>query len=394
MLLAHLMVALTGASVALYVAMMALFALAMRRHRVRPCGKVDHAPRVSIFKPLAGCDEDLDGNLESFAGLDYPACEILLGVATISDPAFATARRFVARHPELDARVIVTDPNAAMNPKVAQLVSLEHSATGDVYVISDSNVRVKPGYLWSLVGELGDARVGMVTSLFAGSGEQTVGAALENLQICASTSPGIAALGAVGKPLTVGKSMAMRPRDLARLGGFGAVGHVLAEDHVLGCLFVRHGLAVRTSLDVVENRNVSCSVSRTMDRHTRWAKLRRSLHPSAFAVEPLLQPIVVASLGVLAAPSRVTAATLAIVCVGQSCCALLATMLIRGHALPWRYAPLEIVRAYLSLACWMSACTSRRIIWRGHPFVLNRGSAIAPAAPESERAVAREGAVA
>jgi ceramide glucosyltransferase len=339
---------------------------------------------VTIFKPLAGSDDDLDDNLASFARIDYPSFEILFGVADTSDAAFGVARRFLARHPKLDARLVVTDPDAALNPKVAQLVGLERVATGEVYVISDSNVRVRPTYLWSLVAELEDGRVGMVTSLFAGTGERTLGAALENLQLCAATAPGLAAMDAVSRrPFTVGKSMAVRRRDLAVLGGFRPVGHVLAEDHVLGRRFLAAGLEARTSFEVVENRNVACSVARTIERHTRWAKLRRSLSPAAFLVEPVLTPIVVASAGVLVAPGKVTAAVLAAVCLAQTACALLAVRLLRGQALAWWYAPLEIARSYVGLLCWVFACLSRRIAWRGHPFSLRRGSVIVPDAPRS-----------
>ena len=41
----------------------------------------------------------------------------------------------------------------------------------------------------------------------------------------------------------------------------------------------------------------ACSVARTIERHTRWAKMRRSLNPAAFVAEPILTPIVVASVG-------------------------------------------------------------------------------------------------
>jgi ceramide glucosyltransferase len=377
--LVHIAVAATAVSLALYATMLILFARAVATRRGRVRAEVGRAPRVTILKPLAGSDDDLDDNLESFAKMDYPAFEILFGVADTSDPAFTVARRFLARHPKLDAQVVITDPQAALNPKVAQLLGLERVATGEVYVISDSNVRVQPTYLWSLVAELEDERVGMVTSLFSGTGERTLGAALENLQLCAATAPGLAAMDAVSRrPFTVGKSMAVRRRDLARLGGFQPVGHVLAEDHVLGRRFLGAGLRVRTSFEVVENRNVACTLSRTLDRHTRWAKLRRSLNPAAFLAEPVLTPVVVATGGVVAAPCKLTAAVLAAVCIVQTACALSAVRLLRGRALSWWYAPLEIARSYMTLLCWAYACASRRIAWRGHPFFLRRGSVIVP----------------
>src|SRR5579864_905413 len=305
-------VALTGASFALYGAMMALFVRAMLKRHLRHPAAFHRAPRVTILKPLAGLDDDLEDNLESFARIDYPSFEILFGIASLSDPAHPAARRFIHRHPKIDARIVVTDPEAAINPKVAQLIGLNRVATGEIYVISDSNVRVAPTYLWSLVGEMSDEHVGMVTSLFAGTGERTLGAALENLQLCASTIPGYVAMNAVSaRPLTVGKSMAIRRRDLARLGGFSPVGDVLAEDHALGRRFLDAGFIVRTSLDTVENRNVTCTVARTFERHTRWSKLRRAPHPLGYAFEPILTPIVVASAMALLSPGELAAGILA-----------------------------------------------------------------------------------
>ncbi len=386
----HVAFAMTGVSFALYGTVMFLFARALLGRKKRPPRPAGAAPRVTVLKPLAGCDDDLEENLESFARLDYPAFEILLGVADRRDPAFAAARRFAGRHPDVPIRVVITDRHAALNPKVSQLIGLEREANGDVYVISDSNVRVGPTYLWSLTSELADPRVGIVTSIFAGAGEHTVGAALENLQLCVSTAPGIAALDAVSdRAFTVGKSMAVRRCDLKRLGGFAPVGNVLAEDHVLGRRFMDAGFAARTSYDWVENRNVHCSLGRTLERHTRWAQTRRSLYPAAFAVEPLLTPLVVASLSLLAAPSLATLVVLGVACVVQIFCALLAVRLIRGYRAPWWYAPLEITRSYVGFACWVRANFTRRIAWRGHPFLLRRGSFIVAITEEPEQGTGR-----
>jgi ceramide glucosyltransferase len=384
--LVHIAVALTATSLALYATMMALFARGMWARRRTRRAAVDRAPRVTLFKPLAGRDDDLDANLESFARIDYPSFEILFGVASRDDPALLVARRFVARHPRLEARIVITDPDAAINPKVAQLVGLDRAATGEVYVISDSNVRIGPGYLWSLVAELGDPRVGMVTSLFSGTGERTLGAALENLQLCCIMAPGLVAMDAVSKrPLTVGKSMAVRRRDLAQLGGFLPVGGVLAEDYALGRRFLDAGFLTRTSLEAVENRNVGCSVGRTLERHTRWSKMRRALFPAGFALEPVMTPIVMATVGLSIAPCKVTAAMFAATCIVQTLAALAAVRMLRGYSLGWKYIPLEMVRSYVALFCWLRACASRRIEWRGHTFTMTRGTHIVPVSATTER---------
>jgi ceramide glucosyltransferase len=230
----------------------------------------------------------------------------------------------------------------------------------------------------------------MVSSLFAGTGERTLGAALENLQLCCHAAPGLVALDTVSKrPMTIGKSMAIRRRDLARLGGFRPVGNVLAEDHALGRRFLDAGFVARTSLEAVENRNVGCTIGRTLERHTRWSKMRRALHPVAFAVEPIMTPILVASAGAFVAPGKMTAAVLGATCVAQTTAALVSVRALRGHWLAWRYVPLELVRSYVTLLCWMRACASLRIDWRGHAFVMRRGTVIVPASEANARASAR-----
>jgi ceramide glucosyltransferase len=372
-----------AASSLTYATMMAICSWGiLRARRARPAPP-KATPRISILKPLAGGDDELEANLASFASLEYPDYEILFGLASRDDGALPIAQEFVRAHPEL-ARIVFTDPDNAVNPKVAQLIDLEREATGEVIVISDSNVRVERHYLWSLMRELEVPGAGLVTSIFVGSGEQTMASALENLQLCAMTAPSIVATNMVTKwQATIGKSMAMRRSDLAGLGGLAPFGGLLAEDQALGAAFAQAGLGVRTSLDVVHNRNVTCTLRRTLQRHTRWSKLRRSLSPAGFVFEPLLTPVVMATLVAVIAHSQLALAALGIVAVAQTITALAMTALLRGHGIAWRYAPLEIVRVYLQLVCWAVALTSMRIQWRGHPFLLKHRSVIVPAPPSA-----------
>jgi len=192
------LLALEAASAALYLTMVSGFLVAMRRRT--PARAPPNTPRVSILKPLAGVDDELDENLSSFATLDYPDYEIVLGVASAEDSAYPVARKFVETVGAERARLVVTDPEAAANPKVAQLVALERAATGEVVVVCDSNVRVTPGYLDLLLAELSSPGVGTVSNIVAGTGERTLGAAMENLQLGAIIAPGIVASAFVCPP--------------------------------------------------------------------------------------------------------------------------------------------------------------------------------------------------
>lgn len=392
-------------SLATHVAVMGVFHVLVRRRRggsalchgeilrasPEASGTTSGSPRshrrsrqlVSILKPLAGHDDDLGANLESFAALTDHSYEILFGVASPGDPALPAARAFISRHPDVRAQIVFTDPNAAANPKVAQLIGLAARARGNVLVTSDSNVRVPSDYLVHLLAPLADPRCGLVTNLFAGTGERTLGAALENLQLAAVITPSVV-LSMLGTSITVGKSMALRRRELESMGGFEAFGDVLAEDLMIGRRVAKLGLRIATSFAVVENRNVTSSLKRTFDRHARWAMMRRSILPPFFAIEPLFSPLVVAVVAALVDPSPITFGLAGTAAIVQLLTAHLAAWTIRGRPLPLRYAPLEIVRVFLILACWANAWRKRTVAWRGHEFVIGAGSVITPlAAPAS-----------
>jgi len=375
-----LLLAAIAASVGLYLTMMGGFVTAMWRRSPLPTPSV--TPRVSILKPLAGADDELAENLASLADLDYPDYEILIGVASVDDPAFMAARRFVAHAGAGKARLFLTDPDQATNPKVAQLLTLERAATGEIILISDSNVRATPDYLDALVAELSRPGVAIASSIIAGTGEQTLGAALENLQLGAIIAPSVVSAARVlGRPITVGKSMAMWRSLLDQIGGLSRVAHLLSEDHMLGNAFAKAGYGVGVSLTPVANRNVSCSLKRTLERHTRWAKLRRAIAPVGFWFEPLLSPIVTTTLACLVVPGKTSCVAFLFALLLQTGCAFLSMRILRGKSLRWYWAPLELVRAYLLFFCWTRACLSRRVSWRGHHFELARDSAIVPAEP-------------
>ena len=75
-------------------------------------------------------DEDLAENLRSFFLLDYPAYQLLFGVADPSDPAAAVVRALMAEFPDADARLVCGAPAFGLNPKVENLAALAQSIAG------------------------------------------------------------------------------------------------------------------------------------------------------------------------------------------------------------------------------------------------------------------------
>jgi ceramide glucosyltransferase len=343
-------------------------------------GRGGFRPSVTILKPVAGVDDGARANFESFAKLDYPEFEILFGVASPSDPAVPVIEAFLAAHPELDARLVLTTPprGEVKNPKVAQLIDLTHAAKGTVLVVSDANVHVAPSYLNAMVDALQRPGVGLVSSVIAGTGERTLGAALENAQLNASVAPAVVTGHALfRRTVTIGKSMAMRRADLASAGGWESVAGLLAEDDTLGRRFRELGHRVELCLEPVFNRNVRATTARTIDRHARWAKMRRRVAPTLFTFEPLSWPLFIAVAAWMLHPSPLASRLCACAYLLQFLGAWLCHTILRARR-PLILAALEPLRAFVSLSAWCLAATSRRVAWRGNVFYCGPGTKLIP----------------
>lgn len=80
------------------------------RYRNRPRSPLAtslHAPGVSILRPLKGLDTNLYENLESTFTQEYPNFEILISVAHRNDQALTVVRDLIAKHPHVNARIII-----------------------------------------------------------------------------------------------------------------------------------------------------------------------------------------------------------------------------------------------------------------------------------------------
>jgi ceramide glucosyltransferase len=360
---------------------------------------VDPAPRttplVSVLKPLCGVEDDLEGNLASFAAQAYPRFEVLLGVRSPEDGAYPSAVAAAARWPGT-FRVVVQRGAPGMNPKVNQLVTLARAAGGEVLVVSDSNVRVGPDYLAGIVGHLEDPAIGLVTHAIAGVGEERLGSLLDNLHQVGAIAPGVVAAKRLGgKDIVVGKSMALRRSDLEALGGFEVVKDVLAEDYVLGGMV---GSRLRKEVAIarrpIESVSASRSVTAFLARYKRWSVLHcQAVGPAAFAAAIVLNPIPVAAAGLVAAPGGATLGAFAATCALKALLDQLAARRVRPSG--FRLAQLAAVplKDFLYGAAWAHGLVCREVDWRGNRLRVLPGTRLArpavDAASEAAAAVAR-----
>ena len=344
----------------------------------RPEPEEKEALPLSVLKPLCGADESLEANLETFFLQDHPDFELVFGVERESDPAIPIVRRLMSRHPAVCARLVVHG-RSGLNPKVANLRGILASGSRDLLVISDSNIAVGPHYLSRLAARFTqpDARgeePGLVTSLFAGVGAQTVGARLECLQLCGAIAGGIATSEVVsrGHAFLVGKSMMFRRSLFEKLGGLESLSGVLAEDYVMGRMYKEAGYQVRVSSEVVHNVTVTTTPRGFLDRQIRWATLRSRLKPLLYPFELLLNPSAVALVGMLAGGR----AWLLAWAFGLS--------LLRDGLQWWRLrggqgisaALLGVPKDLLLVAVWAIAPFVTTVRWRGNRIRISAGTRV------------------
>lgn len=339
----------------------------------------------SILKPLCGVDDDLEANLARFAELDYPRgrWEVLLGVKDARDPAYAVAQAAVARWPDR-FRLLLQQGEPGLNPKVNQLITLTRHAHHEVLVVSDSNVRVRTDYLVHLAHAFADPRVATATHPVAGCGETTLGSLLDNLHLASSAGAGqLAAKYATDKDLVVGKSMALRRRDLEALGGWAAVKDVLAEDYVLGQWTTKRlGKRVAVVPHPVFNVSLKKGVGDFYRRYLRWSVIQRtSITLPTYLGQALLNPIPLALLGLLLAPSRWGGLAVLGVAGAKMAVDVTAFRLLRQGPVPAAALPAVLLKDALLFVTWCYALFSRTVVWRGNRLRVHAGSRLVPLAP-------------
>ena len=246
-----------------------------------------HFPPLTVLKPLMGADGDTYPNLKSFVAQDYPAFQVIFGVADPADPAVGVAEALIAEYPALDLR-LVTGGVSCPNRKVCNLANMSEHARYDILVIADSDMRVGPGYLRAVAAGFEDPAVGLVTCPYRGAHPENIGAALEALTINMDFLPSVAVAERLeGISFALGATMAVRKDALSRIGGFDALAGYLADDYQLGNKVGKAGFGLKLSGYLIDSVGRRETVGGFFSHQLRWGRTYRVCRPGGYFLSVL-----------------------------------------------------------------------------------------------------------
>ena len=356
-----------------------IWAALKHKASARSIPQLDTWPALSLLKPLKGLEESLEDNLRSFFEQDYPgALQIVFATSEPDDPALEIAKSLAEAYPDIDVVFAISDPEFGLNPKVANLAGAINAARHDLMLQSDANVRASADYVRRIVGELVTEEASLLTSLVVGVGEQSLSAAMENLQLTAFIAPAMCtALHLAGVECVVGKSMLFRRSELDALGGIEQVRDILCEDFVLGERYRDAGKTIVLSPTTVQNINETMGLRQFLSRHTRWLQMRVVIHVGSFIADLFANPIGLATLAMLASgfQKHVVFFWVAITIYKMIGDNLLLTTL-RGHSMALRHAWVGPVKDLVMVGVWVYSAFSRTVTWRGRKLRFGKGSVL------------------
>jgi len=340
-----------------------------------PISTAELAP-VSILKPLKGADPQMYEALRSHCLLDYPDYEVLFGISDADDPAIPVLEKLIDELPERRMRVVQCDKELGANGKVSSLAQLVPVATHEILLVNDSDIRVQPDYLRTVVAELQRPNTGLVTCLYRGTPAATPGSKLEALGISTDFVPGVLAARVMERGLHfgLGSTLAFRKSDLDAIGGFRAIADYLADDYELGRRIAEKGRRIELSRSVVETHLPAYDAAGFFRHQLRWARTIRAARPAGYAGLLLTFTLPWAGLTLALAPHAFSAWALAgVALVARLSSALVSGKLVLHDELLLRSLWLLPLRDLLAVAVWMTGWAGRRIIWRGLEFEIDHG---------------------
>lgn len=344
------------------------------RFSTRPANSPDFFPPVSILKPIHGLDREAYENFASLCRQDYPEFEIHFCVTNDQDPAIPVLRRVIEDFPGRTIRLWIGAEPIGVSDKVNKLARMAREARHDILIVSDSDVRVGPGFLRSVVAPFADPETGGVTCLYRGLTDGSPAAEIEALGNSSDFAPGVLVARMLGDvDFMLGAVMAVTRPRLEEIGGFAALADYFCDDYELGNRIARRGHRIelsRVPVSIVYPRETF----REAFRHQlRWNLSIRFSRPAGHAGMLFSMGLPWAMLAALLAPrASIAAAYLAAYAGLRLAMAWVVGVAGLRDSLPARKFWLLPVRDAFAFLVWAVSFFPQRIHWRGQEFYVRQ----------------------
>lgn len=341
-------------------------------------------PPVSNLKPIRGLDPDAYENLASFCCQDYPDYELVLCVDDGDEAILPVVERLQRDYPQHQIRVLFGSGRVATNDKVAKLARLVSEARNEVLVISDSDVRVGPEYLSTVVAPLADPEIGAATCFYVPTGVKTFAENLQSTGMMSDFYAGILVAWQLdGVKFALGPTIVTTRKRLASFGGYEAIENRPADDLLVGRLIADQGYEVallRYSVATVADFE---SVSDLLHKRMRWIVVMRHMRPWGHLGLLLTQGLPWSLLAVAIHPTLAVAAgflgTYFVLRVTMT--ALIGVWGLKQRD-TWLRMPLIPAWDAVAFFLWLTSFTRNSVRWRGADYYIRDGNLVPVPADE------------
>ena len=350
-----------------------------RHFKENPLSAPSLWPHVLMIKPVAGLDIGARENFLSFIHQDYPHFSIVFVIGSIDDPVLPLIEELCADFPDRVSLKIVDGPRGT-NRKISNVFLLmeQNLFSDEPYVLlNDSDIRVGADYLRSIMKEaLADPKIGMVTCFQRGNPTGLGTSQMASIMLNTEAIPqGLLAAALAPIDFAYGPTMLMRRDALLKMGGFGPIRNLLADDFHLAQGIIREGFRIVLSRYIVDAQIPDQSWRSFWEQERRWVITYRSCRPLGYSFSIILRPFpFLFSSGVL---FELAGDPFLLICALFLWCShlmILADISKRFVLRPIRPRQwhLLFIRELLSLALYF-ASFGNQIVWRGRRFSVLKG---------------------
>lgn len=345
---------------------------AFRFFRTRTPAQESFAPPVSVLKPVRGLDREAYENYASFCRQDYPEFEIIFGVTERNDPAVPIIEQLMRDFPQSKIRLLIGAEPLGTGDKVNKLCRMVREAKHEILIISDSDIRVAPGYLHAVAAPFADPKVGAVTCLYRGITDGSLVSEMEALGNTSDFDAGVLSAWQLGGvDFALGATMATTKTRLAEIGGFEALVDHFSDDYELGHRIAALGFRVEVTTFPVFTVFPTQTLAQCFRHQVRWTLTMKHSQPWGHFSLIFTHGLPWAILAAIIAPSWKLAAFY-----------LAGYVMLRG-LMAWtvgvwgvhdpilrRKFYLVPVRDAFAFTVWLTSFFKRRIEWRGSEYYI------------------------